>query len=180
MKKILSYPEVKKAVAAYRDLGQKIVLTQGTYDLVHVGHGRYLEAAKKEGDILIVGVDSDEKVKKRKGEGRPIVPEDERVEMLTYLSSVDHVVVKPISAKRWELIKLVRPDVLVATQATYSPEELQELQKFCGKVQVLEPKATTSTSAKIRLMQMRTANQLLGDLKKRLIAQIEDVVKEFS
>ena len=180
MKKILTYPEVKKAIKAYRDLEYRIVLTQGTYDLVHVGHGRYLEAAKKEGDILIVGVDSDEKVKKRKGEGRPIVPETERVEMLTYLSSVDYVVVKPLSAPKWELIKLVRPDVLVATQATYTPAQLEELKRYCGAVKVLEPKATTSTSAKIRLMQIRTAKQLLGDLKKRLLTQIEEVVKDFN
>ena len=180
MKKILTYPEIKKAIQAYRDLEYRIVLTQGTYDLVHVGHGRYLEAAKKEGDILIVGVDSDEKVRQRKGEGRPIVPEDERVEMLTYLSSVDHVVVKPLSAAKWELIKLVRPDVLVATKATYSDQQLVQLKKYCGQIKVLEPKATTSTSAKIRLMQIRTAKQLLGDLKERLLTQIEEVVKDFN
>jgi len=180
MHKILTYDEIPETVAAYRDQGQRVVLTQGTYDLVHVGHGRYLQAAKAEGDILIVGVDSDEKVKKRKGETRPIVPEEERVEMLTYLSSVDHVVVKPLDASKWELIRLVRPDVLVATKATYTPEQLSELAQICGRVQVLEPKATTSTSAKIRLMQIRTAKQLLGDLKDRLLEQIEEVVKEFN
>ncbi|MBQ6154573.1 adenylyltransferase/cytidyltransferase family protein [bacterium] len=180
MKKILTYDEVAKAIKAYRDLEYKIVLTQGTYDLVHVGHGRYLEAAKKEGDILIVGVDSDEKVRKRKGEGRPIVPEEERVEMLTYLKSVDHVVVKPLSAPKWELIKIVHPDVLVATKATYTPAQLKELKKYCGEIKVLEPKATTSTSAKIRLMQMRTTKKLTKELKKRLLEQIEAVVNELT
>ena len=180
MKKILTYAEIPKAIQAYRDLEYKIVLTQGTYDLVHVGHGRYLEAAKKEGDILIVGVDSDDKVRQRKGEGRPIVPEDERVEMLTYLRSVDHVVVKPLEAPKWELIKIVHPDVLVATKATYTSAQLKQLQEYCGEIKVLEPKATTSTSAKIRLMQMRTAKKLSTDLKRRLLKQIEEVVNDFA
>jgi len=99
---------------------------------------------------------------------------------LTYLRSVDHVVVKPLSAPKWELIKLVRPDVLVATQATYTPEQLEQLREYCGTIKVLEPKATTSTSAKIRLMQIRTVKQLLGDLKQRLLTQIEEVVKDFN
>ena len=130
MKKVLRYGEIKKAIQAYRDLDYKIVLTQGTYDMIHVGHGRYLEEAKKHGDILIVGVDSDAKVKKRKGKNRPIVPENERVEMLTYLRSVDHVVVKPLETPKWELIKLVRPDVLIATKATYTAEQLRQLREL--------------------------------------------------
>ena len=176
--KVVTYKQLPKIIRAYRDLGQKIVLTQGTYDLIHVGHGRYLQAAKGEGEVLIVGVDSDEKVKKRKGESRPIVPEEERIEMLTYLTSVDRVVVKPASAEKWSLIKLVRPDVLVATKATYTPEELAELAKYCGEVKVLEPKATTSTSAKIRIVQLQMAKKLTDKIKKEFLKQIEEMVSE--
>jgi D-beta-D-heptose 7-phosphate kinase/D-beta-D-heptose 1-phosphate adenosyltransferase len=157
MKKILTYNQLKKAVKAYRDLEYKIVLTQGTYDMVHVGHGRYLKDAKNYGDILIVGVDSDEKVHARKGAGRPIVPEEERVEMLTYFTSVDHVVIKPINAPKWSLIKIVCPDVLIATAETYNPQQLKQLAEFCGEVKVLARKALTSTSAKIRKIQMTLA-----------------------
>jgi rfaE bifunctional protein nucleotidyltransferase chain/domain len=154
VKKIVSYKQLAKAVKAYRDLEYRIVLTQGTYDMVHVGHGRYLQEAKSYGDILIVGVDSDEKVRCRKGPGRPIVPEVERVEMLTYLASVDHVVIKPVDASKWSLIALVRPDVLVATKETYDKQQLIELRQYCGKLKVLERKAMTSTSAKIRRAQL--------------------------
>jgi D-beta-D-heptose 7-phosphate kinase/D-beta-D-heptose 1-phosphate adenosyltransferase len=159
MKKNLDYQQLRKAVKAYRDLEYRIVLTQGTYDMVHVGHGRYLQDAKGYGDILIVGVDSDEKVRLRKGEGRPIVPQEERVEMLTYLDSVDHVVVKGVAEPKWSLIKLVRPDVLIATEETYNDEQLEQLKEFCGEVKVLKRKALTSTSAKIRQIQMALAKK---------------------
>lgn len=158
-KKILTYQQLTKVVKAHRDLEQTIVLTQGTYDMVHVGHGRYLQDAKKRGDVLIVGVDSDEKVRQRKGVGRPIVPEEERVEMLTYFSSVDHVVIKPLQAEKWSLIKLVRPDVLIVTEEAYTPVQLEQLGQFCGQVEVLSRKALTSTSAKIRRVQMCLAKE---------------------
>ncbi len=158
-KKILTYQQLTKVVKAHRDLEQTIVLTQGTYDMVHVGHGRYLQDAKKRGDVLIVGVDSDEKVRQRKGVGRPIVPEEERVEMLTYFSSVDHVVIKPLQAEKWSLIKLVRPDVLIVTEEAYTPAQLEQLSQFCGRVEVLSRKALTSTSAKIRRVQMCLAKE---------------------
>lgn len=158
-KKILTYQQLTKVVKAHRDLEQTIVLTQGTYDMVHVGHGRYLQEAKKRGDVLIVGVDSDEKVRQRKGVGRPIVPEEERVEMLTYFSSVDHVVIKPLQAEKWSLIKLVRPDVLIVTEEAYTPVQLEQLSQFCGRVEVLSRKALTSTSAKIRRVQMCLAKE---------------------
>lgn len=159
LKKILTYQQLARVVKAHRDLEQTIVLTQGTYDMVHVGHGRYLQDAKKRGDVLIVGVDSDEKVRQRKGVGRPIVPEEERVEMLTYFSSVDHVVIKPLQAEKWSLIKLVRPDVLIVTEEAYTPVQLEQLSRFCGRVEVLSRKALTSTSAKIRRVQMCLAKE---------------------
>lgn len=179
IKKILTYQELTKAVQAYRDLDQKIVLTQGTYDMIHVGHGRYLSEAKKSGDILIVGVDSDEKVKKRKGIQRPIVPEEERLEMLTYFACVDHVVLKPLKAEQWSLIKLIHPDVLIATAATYSPQELAELKQYCGQVKVLQPRATTSTSAKIRRVQLGMAEKFTQELQKRVTREIEAMLEEF-
>lgn len=175
---IASYADLPALVKKYRQEKKSIVLTQGTFDMLHIGHARYLTEAKKHGDVLFVGVDSDKKVRKRKGPDRPVVPEAERVEMLTYLESVDHVVLKTLEEKKWKLINLIKPDVLIATQETYSPEEVQELEKICGKVVVLEPMATTSTSAKIRRVQIGAAKKMSKTLSTKLIKAIEDALEE--
>jgi D-glycero-beta-D-manno-heptose 1-phosphate adenylyltransferase len=170
--------QLKQRVAEYRAAGQTIVLTQGSFDLVHIGHARYCAQAKQHGQILIVGVDSDVKVKKRKGDDRPIVPQDERMEMLTHLRSVDLVVLKRDDAPRWHYIKLIKPDVLIATKETYSASDLVDLQEFCGRVVVLEPQATTSTSAKIRLMQIGLAEKIAAELTHKLTATIDQAFRE--
>ncbi len=107
---IRDHATLRAYVEALKTLGMKIVLTSGTFDLIHVGHARYMERAKSYGDVLIVGVDSDAKVKKRKGPTRPIVPEEERVQMLAFLRSVDLITLKHIDDPKWNLIKLVEPD----------------------------------------------------------------------
>lgn len=175
---IFTYKNLSKKIQQLKTTGQKIVLTQGSFDMVHIGHARYCEKAKSFGDVLIVGVDSDEKVKLRKGPDRPIVPESERLEMLTYLKPVDIVVLKEAVAPKYQLIKLVKPDVLVATKQTYSKQEISELQKYCGTIIVLDPMATTSTSAKIRLVQLGAASKLSSVLSQKLVKTIEDVLKE--
>jgi len=167
---------LKNFVENCRGLGLRIVLTQGTYDMVHIGHARYFEAAKKHGEILIVGVDSDEKVRARKGPERPVVPQAERMEMVTHLRSVDVVYLKEYKAPRWHLIKLIKPDTLVATKETYSKKDLKDLKKYCGRVVVLEPQATTSTSAKIRLLQISTAKKMEQALTPRLMKAIQEVL----
>ena len=144
--------------------------------MVHVGHARYLENAKKHGDLLIVGVDEDKKVRHRKGPDRPVVPEDERLEMLTHLRCVDVVFLKQLNDPKWSLIKTVRPDVLIATKETYTRAKIKELKKYCGDVIVLEPKATTSTSAKIRRLQIGTAQKIGEALTPKLIETIEEVL----
>ncbi len=170
--------EIKPLIAKYRKQGKKIVLTQGSFDMVHIGHARYCEEAKKYGDVLIVGVDSDEKVRHRKGPDRPVVPQEERLEMLTYLRSVDEVVLKELSEPKYALIKAVKPDVLIATKETYTPEKIKELEKICGKVVVLEPMATTSTSAKLRRLQIGAAKKISANLSSKLIKTIEQVLEE--
>jgi D-glycero-beta-D-manno-heptose 1-phosphate adenylyltransferase len=169
---------LKKSINHCKGLGLRIVLTQGTWDLVHIGHARYFAEAKKHGDLLVVGVDSDEKVRARKGPDRPIVPQEERMEMVTHLKHVDLVVLKEHKASKWHLIKLVRPDVLIATKETYDSKQIKDLKKYCGKIVVLEPRATTSTSAKIRRLQISTAKKLEKALTPRLIETIQDVLSE--
>lgn len=172
------YQSALTAVQEYRKTGKTICLTQGSFDMIHIGHCRYLQRAKNRADILIVGVDSDEKIRQRKGKDRPVVPEDERLEMLTHLKSVDHVVLKSLTAARWELIKLLRPDVLVATTQTYTPEEIKELQQWCKEVVVLEPQATTSTSAKLRRLQIGFAHNFSSTLTERIHQAVNETLAE--
>lgn len=176
--RIITTGALKEKVAQLRQEGKKIVLTQGSFDLVHIGHARYFAKAKQHGDVLIVGVDSDAKVKRRKGEDRPIVPEHERMEMLAHLRSVDLVVLKDDEAPKWHYIKLIKPDILIATKETYTPEQITALAKHCGKVVVLEPQATTSTSAKIRRMQIGLAQKIADKLTQRLTSTIDQAFKE--
>ena len=88
-KKILSREELKHHVAAWRREGDPITLANGCFDLLHVGHVRYLQAAKQLGGRLIVAVNSDESVRALKGEGRPLMPAEERAEILSALTDVD-------------------------------------------------------------------------------------------
>jgi D-glycero-beta-D-manno-heptose 1-phosphate adenylyltransferase len=104
-------PEAAAALAArLRGEGQRIVLANGCFDLLHVGHVRYLSAARALGDVLFVGVNGDAAVRRLKGAGRPLMPAAERVELLSTLRPVDHVVVfEEDTADR--LVALLRPDV---------------------------------------------------------------------
>lgn len=175
---VADYLEVKNLAAKYHALGKKLVLTQGSFDMIHIGHCRYLAKAKTYGDILIVGVDSDQKIKERKGPERPVVPEDERTEMLTYLSSVNHVIIKPLAAPKWQLIKLIKPDVLIAVENTYSAQEIKALEKFCGQVVVLKRQAVTSTSAKLRRLQIGFAQNFSQTLTAKIHQSIDEVLEQ--
>lgn len=146
-----SLEEMEKLVASLRVLGLKIVLTNGTYDMAHVGHFRYLEEARKHGDLLIVGIDSDEKTRDRKkNDYRPVVPEDERAEVLCHSRAVDVVIIKQLGWQKHILMKTVRPDVLICVEETYPAGIPNEISESCGKVVILPRQAETSTSAKIR------------------------------
>lgn len=172
------YDDVADFVKKQRRTKKKIVLTQGSFDMLHIGHARYCREAKEHGDVLIVGVDSDEKIRTRKGEGRPIVPQDERLEMLAHLEYIDQVVLKRHNMPKWELIRLIKPDVLIATKETYNQEQIKALEEFCGKVVVLKPMATTSTSAKLRLVQIEAAQKIQKTLTNKLINTIEEALSE--
>lgn len=152
---IPDHTQLAQSVVLWKQLGLKIVLTSGTFDLFHIGHAQYLEKAKELGDVLIVGVDSDARVKKRKGPERPIVPEDERVLILAHSRHVDVVTLKNLDDSSNHLIKLVQPDVLVVSQSTkHNDDEVDEKSQYCAEIIVLEPQATTSTSAKLRMIQI--------------------------
>jgi rfaE bifunctional protein nucleotidyltransferase chain/domain len=150
-----SYDQIETIVGALKTLGLRVVLTSGSFDIIHEGHSMYLEAARRFGDFLIVGLDSDDKIQARKGPDRPAVPQMERLRMVTHQRGVGLVTLKSTQHRRWELIKAVRPDVLVATEDIYTAAEITELEsRYCGRVEVLERMATVSTSARLRRIQL--------------------------
>lgn len=111
--KIISRREIISALTARRAGGQRVVFTNGCFDLMHVGHTRYLQTARALGDLLVVGVNTDRSVRAlNKGQDRPIVPEQQRAEVLAALASVDYVVLfdEPDPGR---LIAEILPDVLV-------------------------------------------------------------------
>src|SRR5262245_41764717 len=108
--KVLDLEAARAVAAAARAGGRRLVLANGCFDLLHVGHVRYLAAARALGDVLIVGLNSDASVRRVKGPGRPLVPAAERAEMLAALTAVDHVVVfEEDTADR--LVALLQPAV---------------------------------------------------------------------
>lgn len=152
---IPDHEKLEELVGYWKKLGLRIVLTSGTFDLFHIGHAQYLEKAKALGDILIVGVDSDAKVKERKGPSRPIVPEGERVLILSHVRHADVITLKNVNDPPNFLIKLVRPHVLVVSKSTnHKDGVVDEKAQYCGEIVVLEPQSETSTSAKVRLIQI--------------------------
>lgn len=111
MGKIIDRTELKGITAQLRSRGRKIVFTNGCFDLIHIGHVRYLTEAKKLGDVLVIGLNSDNSVSRIKP-GRPVNPESSRAEVLAALSMVDYVTLFNEDTP-YELIKEIMPDVLV-------------------------------------------------------------------
>ncbi len=109
--KIVKRSQIKEIFSGLKSTGKKIVFTNGCFDIIHVGHVRYLAEARSLGDILVIGLNSDASVSRIKS-GRPITQEDQRAEVLSALESVDYVVLFNEETP-YELIKEVRPDVLV-------------------------------------------------------------------
>jgi rfaE bifunctional protein nucleotidyltransferase chain/domain len=108
--KVLDLDAARAVAEAARAQGRRVVLANGCFDLLHVGHVRYLAAARALGDLLIVGLNSDASVRRLKGPGRPVMPADERAELLAALAAVDHVVIfDDDTADR--LVGLLRPAV---------------------------------------------------------------------
>lgn len=152
--KIMTLGEVKECFDALKRAGKRTVTTNGVFDIVHVGHVRYLEEARQKGDVLAVGVNADASVKMNKGTGRPIVPCAERMEVLAALESVDCVF--PFDEKTpaaW--IVVLKPDVHVkgGDYAHASMAEERVVREYGGAVFIAgkaEGKSTTALIEKIR------------------------------
>ena len=109
---VLNLSELATAIAVYKNQNKKIVFTNGCFDLLHVGHVRYLKQAKSLADILIVGVNTDSSVQKLKGPTRPIQNQNDRAEILTSLEAVDHSILFAEETPQL-LIEMIKPDFLV-------------------------------------------------------------------
>jgi len=123
-KLVLSRNELAQTLSGRRAKNEKIVLANGCFDILHVGHTRYLAGAKAEGDILVVAINSDKSVRKLKGQGRPILPERERAELVAALESVDYVVIFD-EPNVEPLLEALRPNVH-AKGTDYTPETVPE------------------------------------------------------
>ncbi|WP_201354024.1 D-glycero-beta-D-manno-heptose-7-phosphate kinase [Hydrogenimonas urashimensis] len=148
--RIKSQEALAKSVERLKNRGKRIVFTNGCFDILHLGHVKYLEKAKSFGDVLIVGVNSDASVRRLKGPERPVNPEFDRAYLLAALDSVDFVTIFDEDTP-YELIKVVRPDVLVKG-GDYEGKEVvgSDIAKEVRLVDFVEGKSTTKTIERMR------------------------------
>ncbi len=154
MNKILDRNTLKNELDPLRKKGKKIAFTNGCFDILHIGHIRYLREAKKTADILVLAINSDASVKKIKGEKRPLVPQEDRAEIMAALEFIDFVTIFDETTPL-ELINLLKPDVLIKG-GDWAQDKVvgrDEIKKWGGKLTLIPEingKSTTSIVDKIR------------------------------
>jgi len=154
MNKILERNALQDKLEELRKKGKKIAFTNGCFDILHVGHVRYLREAKKTADVLVLALNSDSSVRSLKGKERPLVPEKERAEIIAALEFIDFVTIFPESTPL-ELINYLKPDILIkggdwAEEAVVGREEIKD---WGGRVTIIpevEGKSTTNIVEKIK------------------------------
>ena len=157
MGRVLTVEELEGELARLRRAGRTIALANGHFDLLHVGHLRYLEAARAEGDALVVAINDDASVARLKGPGRPLVPAAERAELLAALAPVDYVVVFAGDSPA-PLLARLRPDVHCKGPDYGSPERVPEfatVRAYGGRTALVgDPKdhATSDLIARVRAL----------------------------
>ena len=145
--KIGTLDAIAARLQADRSEGKTVVLANGIFDLLHVGHVRYLEAARRLGDVLVVAVNSDRSTRQTRGANRPVVPQGERAEMIAALGCVDHVLIFD-ELDAVAVIRALRPQVH-AKGTDYTPltvPERSEVQSYGGKVEIVGDAKRHSTS----------------------------------
>ena len=149
-KNIKNWAEISSIVSELKNNGKKIVFTNGCFDILHIGHIKYLEAAKSHGDILIIGLNSDQSIRLIKGENRPINTQDDRANILVALKGVDYLVIFDEKTPL-KLINLVKPDVLVKG-GDYEGKQIigQEISKELVIIPFIKGKSTTKIIERIK------------------------------
>ena len=154
---VLSLAELRLRLAAARQAGRVVAFANGHFDLLHVGHLRYLQASREQGDLLVVGLNNDASVTRLKGPGRPIVPASERAELLAALAPVDYVVVFEGDSPA-PLLEDLRPDVHCKGTDYVEPEQVPEyevVRRYGGETRIVgDPKdhATTDLIAAVKAL----------------------------
>ena len=160
MNKVVNREELKQRVAEWRRAGEQIVMANGCFDVLHVGHIRYLRAAKELGGKLIVAVNADDSVRGLKGPGRPVMPEQERAEILAALAPVDAVVIFREPDVR-ALLNELRPDIQ-AKGTDYTADSVPErdaVTGYGGHVAIVGDPKDHSASGLIRQMRQGAAKE---------------------
>ncbi len=153
--KVVTTDELARISKSLRQSGKKLVVTNGCFDLLHVGHVRYLQAARALGDALAVGVNGDASVRSLKGESRPLNAEQDRAEVVAALGCVDFVAIFP-ELRATRFLEQVQPSVYVKggdyTPENLNPEERQALEEIGAEIRIIPFEQGYSTSALIERM----------------------------
>ena len=178
-KRLIAQSDLMTLHEKLKEKGKKIVFTAGSWDLLHVGQCRYLEEARAKGDILVVGVSSNEAIRRVKGPNKPILDEKIRAEMLTYLRSVDFVTVLPEPSCAPSL-GLLKPDIFITVREDWAAnykesKEYKLVTKYGGDVQVVDRQSTALSTTKIV---QRAIGGELGDIFKVFMELRKDPLKE--
>lgn len=178
-KRLISQSDLMNLSEKLKESGKKVVFTAGSWDLIHSGQCRYLEKAKSYGDILVVGVSSNDAIRKVKGPNKPILDEKLRAEILTFLRCVDFVTILPEPSCQ-PTLGLLRPDVYITVKEDWTEEykgsrEYKTVIKYGGEVHVVDRQSSTiSTTAIIQ----RAIGGHLGEVFKDFMNLRKDPLKE--
>jgi len=178
-KRLISQSDLMTLHEKLKEKNKKIVFTAGSWDLIHAGQCRYLERAKAEGDILVVGLSSNEAIRKVKGTTKPVLDEKIRAEMLTFLRSVDFVTILPEPSCAPSL-GLLKPDVYITVKEDWNDDyqnsrEYKTVTKYGGEVKVVDRQSTALSTTKII---QRAIGGHLGAVFKDFMELRKDPLKE--
>ena len=178
-KRLVSQSDLITLHDALKEKNKKIVFTAGSWDLIHAGQCRYLERAREEGDVLVVGVSSNDAIRRVKGPNKPILDEKIRAEMLTYLRSVDFVTILP-EPSCTPTLGLLQPDVYITVKEDWTEnykesKEYKTVTKYGGVVNVIDRQSTALSTTKIV---QRAIGGHLGDVFKDFMDLRKEPLKE--
>lgn len=178
-KRLISQSDLLSLHDKLKERGSKIVFTAGSWDLIHAGQCRYLEKAKSHGDILVVGVSSNDAIRRVKGPNKPILDEQIRAEMLTFLRSVDFVTILP-EPSCVPTLGLLKPDVYITVQEDWTSEyksskEYKTVTKYGGDVLVIDRQSTSVSTTQII---QRAIGGTLSETLKDYMKYRKDPIKE--